>query len=155
MLNHPTDDKAFVKTACSLAIALLTIGMGVNSSWAGLDQPSGLKSTPISTNAFSLPNASHGRLRWSTEMPPLPAAASGIMRLHTTRYAQAPICGDEGSLCGSPGQLPCCAEARFCISVLGGGTPRTCYHCLPAGYPCPSDQHLCCNGACGVGGTCE
>jgi hypothetical protein len=30
-----------------VGIALLTIGMGVNSSWAGSEQPSGLKFTPI------------------------------------------------------------------------------------------------------------
>jgi hypothetical protein len=34
MFNHTTDAKAFVMAACALAIALLTIGMGVNSSWA-------------------------------------------------------------------------------------------------------------------------
>jgi hypothetical protein len=48
MCNRTTYAKAFVKAACALAIALSTIGMGVNSTWAGSDQPTGLNFTPIS-----------------------------------------------------------------------------------------------------------
>jgi hypothetical protein len=48
MFNQPTVSRAFVKSACTMAIALLTIGMGVNSSWARSDQSSGLKFAPIS-----------------------------------------------------------------------------------------------------------
>ena len=44
MCNHTTNTNAFVKAACTLAIALFTIGIGVNSSWAG-DVPAGGKCT--------------------------------------------------------------------------------------------------------------
>jgi hypothetical protein len=49
MFNHITEAKTFVMAASTLAIALFTIGMGVNSTWAGSDQPSGLKFTSISS----------------------------------------------------------------------------------------------------------
>jgi hypothetical protein len=39
MLNRTTVAKAFATAACALAIALFIIGMGVNSTWAGSDQP--------------------------------------------------------------------------------------------------------------------
>jgi hypothetical protein len=55
MFNHATDAKAFVMAACALAIALLTIGMSINSTWAGSDQPSRLKFTPISTDVVVHP----------------------------------------------------------------------------------------------------
>jgi hypothetical protein len=44
MSNRTTYPKALVAAACALAIALFTIGMGVNSLWAG-DVPSGGKCT--------------------------------------------------------------------------------------------------------------
>jgi hypothetical protein len=37
MSNHAAVAKTVVTAACTLAMALLTIGMGVNSSWAGSD----------------------------------------------------------------------------------------------------------------------
>lgn len=60
MFNRTTDAKAFATAACALAIALFTIGMGVNSSWAGSDQPSGLLLPPISSEAVSLPPSAAG-----------------------------------------------------------------------------------------------
>lgn len=47
MCNRIIYAKAFVTAACALAFALLTIGTGVNSSWAGSDQASGLNFTPV------------------------------------------------------------------------------------------------------------
>ena len=48
MCNHTAVAKTFVVAACTLAVALLTIGIGVNSSWAGSDQLIGLNFTPTS-----------------------------------------------------------------------------------------------------------
>ncbi len=53
MCNHTADAKAFAIGPRTLAIALLTIGMGVNSTWAGSDQPSGLNFTPISPEVLT------------------------------------------------------------------------------------------------------
>ncbi len=51
MFNHTTDAKAFVTAACTLAIALLTIGIGVNSTWAGSPDPRYLShSNPSATS---------------------------------------------------------------------------------------------------------
>ena len=63
MFDHPAVAKAFVTAACALAIALLTIGMGVNSTRAGSDQPSGLNFTPISSGGVfpPVPSARHPR----------------------------------------------------------------------------------------------
>jgi hypothetical protein len=122
MLGQPTGDKAFLKIACSLAIALLTIGMGINPSWAWLDQPSGLKSTPLSTNICSLPNASHGRLRWLTEMSPLPAAASGIIRLHSPVMLKRKFAWKRGVF--APANYPAAPELRFASLCLAAGPPR-------------------------------
>jgi hypothetical protein len=44
MCNRTTYAKALVTAAGALAIALFTVGMGVNSSWAG-DVPAGGKCT--------------------------------------------------------------------------------------------------------------
>jgi hypothetical protein len=49
MCNHTADKKDIVITAHTLAIALLTIDMGVNSAWAGSDRSSGLNNTPVSS----------------------------------------------------------------------------------------------------------
>jgi hypothetical protein len=40
MCCHTAVTKAVVSAACALAIALSTLGMGANSSWAGSDQAS-------------------------------------------------------------------------------------------------------------------
>jgi hypothetical protein len=49
MFNRTTVAKAFVMAACTLAIALLAIGMGVNATWAGSDPPFVRNFTPLST----------------------------------------------------------------------------------------------------------
>jgi hypothetical protein len=55
MFNRTTVAKAFVTAACALAIALLTIGIGVNSAWAGSDQTSRPQVNPISSDVISQP----------------------------------------------------------------------------------------------------
>jgi hypothetical protein len=47
----------------TLAIALSTIGIGVNSTWAGSDQPYGLKFTPISSEVTVQPPLADHRHR--------------------------------------------------------------------------------------------
>jgi hypothetical protein len=42
MFNRTTVANVFAAAACALVIALSIIGMGVNSSWAGPDQPQSL-----------------------------------------------------------------------------------------------------------------
>ena len=56
MCNHTAVAKAVVAASCALAVALFTIGMGVNFTWAGSD-PSNyeLKLTPISSEAVFQP----------------------------------------------------------------------------------------------------
>lgn len=76
MFNHTTDAKAFVTAACTLAIALLTIGMGVNSTWAGSDQQSGLQSTHISSQVVIPPTP-----------PPAQASPDRLLPLHRTAQA--------------------------------------------------------------------
>jgi hypothetical protein len=46
MFNHTTYAKAFVTATCALAIALSTIGMGVNSSHADPNFPCALNCDP-------------------------------------------------------------------------------------------------------------
>src|ERR1022692_4494032 len=60
MCNHTAVAKAFVTAARALAFALLTIGTGINFSWAGSDQASGRNFTPISPvrGSFKLVQAS-------------------------------------------------------------------------------------------------
>jgi hypothetical protein len=55
MRDHTAFAKAFVAASCALAVALLTIGMGVASAWADSDQPVVLRSTQVSL--FELPGA--------------------------------------------------------------------------------------------------
>jgi len=43
MFNRTTDAETFATAACALAIALFTICMGVNSTWAGPDQTPSLQ----------------------------------------------------------------------------------------------------------------
>ena len=78
MYNHTAVAKAFATAACTLVIALLTIGMGVNSTWAGSDPPIVQNFTPLSpalhinlatanhmTTSRSFP-AFHDRLAFTT-----------------------------------------------------------------------------------------
>jgi len=106
MCNHTAVAKTFVMAACILAIALLTIGMGVNySSWAGSNQPSGLILASIS---------------------PTPSIHRRVMTPKNNRLALA--CAPEGGccswlsyFCSSGGPTPCCA-GLFCDHEGSTGT---------------------------------
>jgi hypothetical protein len=50
-----THTRVFMIAERTLSIALLTIGVGVNSTWAGLNQTSELKFTPILTDVVVQP----------------------------------------------------------------------------------------------------
>ena len=68
MFNHITEAKTFVMAARTLAIALLTIGLGVNSAWAGSDQPSGQQVSPLTTDVVIQPVTAAGDTRRSITM---------------------------------------------------------------------------------------
>jgi hypothetical protein len=109
MCNRTTVAKAVVTTVSTLAIALLIIGMGVNSTWAGSDQPSGLNFTPISpevitsATAITAPFAINQR----TRVAPLKTAA----------------CLSNGKECNKPED--CCSNE--CGAITRGSTVKTCY----------------------------
>jgi hypothetical protein len=65
MCNHTAVAKAFVTAACALAIALLTIGMGVNSLWVGSDQHALLNDDSAQTLTGLPPPAAAGHPRLS------------------------------------------------------------------------------------------
>jgi hypothetical protein len=96
MRDHTAVAKTFVTAACALAIALGAIGMGVNSSWAGSDQPSGYKFTPISSFSLSYAHIHH--------------ILSPLYR--RPLQVRAPHCPQLTFLCSCPPSLPvnfdCC-----------------------------------------------
>ncbi len=55
MFNRTKYAKAFIAAAHVLAIVLLTIGMGVNPSWAGSDRPTMINFSPIPSDVVSQP----------------------------------------------------------------------------------------------------
>ena len=72
MCNHTAVAKAVVIAQRTLAIALFTIGMGVNSTWAGSDQASGLNFTPVSLELAARPHLPRvdrrsPRLQWADD----------------------------------------------------------------------------------------
>jgi len=109
MFNRTAVAKAFVTAACALGIALLTIDLGVNSAWAGSDQPSGLKFTPIS---------SEGVYR------------SGTKPDKARRFTQA-IQGGMPSLCGP--EFTCPAGYSCCKAMTTNGCQFQCLPTNPAG----------------------
>ena len=81
------------RTFAMVAIALLIIGMGVNSSWAGSDQTSGLKFTPISFE---------GGYRSGTKVD------------NALRFTQACMHFHEGCSLPPDMRFPCCGGAEVC-----------------------------------------
>jgi hypothetical protein len=67
MCSQATVAKAAVTAVCTLTIALLTIGIGVNSTSAGSNQPSGLKFTPISPEGVYRSSAKADKARRFTQ----------------------------------------------------------------------------------------
>ena len=75
MRNHTAVPRAVATAACTLAIALLTTTMTVNSAWAQSDPPSGLNFTPISFEAVVPLARPSGRTQGHIELaqaPPTP-----------------------------------------------------------------------------------
>jgi hypothetical protein len=85
MFNHTTDVKALVIAASALAIALLTMCVGVNCTWAGSGQSSGLEFTPITPRAaphstYRLVQACAGfHNECSTTNPNIPRCCGGFV----------------------------------------------------------------------------
>jgi len=104
MFNHITEAKTFVMAASTLAIALFTIGMGVNSTWAGSDQPSALQSgsklNPFRVVSLSL------RLNPSPQSPVTP---------RPKMLAQSTGCGHPGDRCH---EIACCQNIS-CVHCVG------------------------------------
>jgi hypothetical protein len=107
--------RAFLTAACTLAIALFTIGMGVSSSWAGSDPPSGLQTASMSSEAVStpVPGLSHR----SITMPRLKKLSEDSQpstgpTTPTTSPSANPPCGRQNDVCGL-GHLPCCENEGF------------------------------------------
>jgi hypothetical protein len=121
MRNHIANAKYVVIATRSPAIALLTIGMGVNPAWAGSDQPSGLDSTPIQSEAIFQPVSAAGHPHEPTTMP---RTAVRPFIISTTRKI-AQDCLPAGSACSNVGQ--CCFNFTCSnIPPVGSGViPQT------------------------------
>jgi|HubBroStandDraft_4_1064222.scaffolds.fasta_scaffold43494_3 hypothetical protein len=119
MCNHTAVAKAFVTTACALAFACLTIGTGVNSSWAGSDTPAG--------NLFS-------HIHSQTDSRP-----SSTIR-HRSRHAEA--CVVVGQECNM--SEDCCS--RFC-DYDEDKEDYACA-CMLIGEKCNDDFNCCGFGRC-------
>ncbi len=122
MFNRIPYAKVFATAACTMAIVLLTIGMGVNSSWAGSDQPSRLPLPPIPSAVVIQPEtAARHPLRSSTSHP---------------RIAQAGFCTADvagGMRNYSVGTIICCGTMLLdvCSGAVGG--QGTSYRCEASG----------------------
>jgi hypothetical protein len=102
MCNRTVVAKALVIAGCTLAIALSTIGMGVNSSWAGADRASGLNFTPISTDMVERP-------------APRPMRADRIQRADVCfKSGERPGAGNLCYKCCSGGCRPGTETAPIC-----------------------------------------
>jgi hypothetical protein len=104
MSNYVTLAKARVMAASTLAIALLIVGMGINSTYAGSDRP---------------PTFNFSQIPGTITHQPL---LSRALRNHATRQKIADSCGQA---CGS-GDQPLCPSGCHCHSV--DDPPR---HCRP------------------------
>jgi len=137
MFDRTTDAKTFTTAACALAIALFTIGTGVDSSWAGSEQPSGLKYTPILFGGVFPPVPSAGHPLRSITMP---RTAVRLFISTTLKTFVAQNCLPAGSPCSNVAQ--CCFN--FTCSVVPpasstGAIPLTAI-CQPSNVPeCEND----------------
>lgn len=123
MFNHTTVAKAFVISACALAIALLTIGMGVNSSRAESDQSSGLKFTPISSEVTFQTGSEAADVWRFARQNPWAVALNSYMMSGTTRaarhatYRLVQACAGFHNECSSTSpNIPRCCQGFVCIS---------------------------------------
>lgn len=122
MCNHTAVAKGFVAASCTLAIALLIIGMCVISSLAGADQSSELKFTPISSYVVVQPIPAARPTQWLNVIP-LPSNETHVTsmwkRLGGTRHLTA-NCQPLNKLCFKDEE--CCSHA--CSEGAG-------YRCVP------------------------
>jgi hypothetical protein len=109
MCNHTAVAKTFVMAACTLTIALLTIGTSVNSSWAGSDQPSGLNFTPISTKVVLYSATISSRLGSTALM-------AALMIRPPTQRSRTPYLHRE--VLGECRTSDDCPSGQFCNSLL-------------------------------------
>ena len=116
MCCHTTVTKAVVTAACALAIALSAIGMGVNSTWAGSDQASGLKFTPVSSDVVVQPVPAAGPRHQSNTMPSLsevtPVAAVVKASSVPPRLIVCDACGRK--VCKDSSE---CASGCTCVGI--------------------------------------
>jgi hypothetical protein len=138
MYNHTAFAKAFVIAKRTLAVALLTIGMGVSSTWAESDQASG---TRISSEVVFRPVIAASHPQRSIIKPSsggfLRASISASLKTHV---AQA--CLSIRTAC--TGDEQCCN--RICAPTGNLGVTQCI--CLANGSACTDDLQ-CCEGHCG------
>jgi hypothetical protein len=125
MYKHGPDKKVILLALRILAIALLTIGLGVKSTWAGSDQTSGFHFTPITS--FPLHYAQlRPSTKFSIQRHHIPAAG------HCYSYNIEVICGknEEAIACCDPhASHRCCwgAQTRAWYAVcFTPGDPDPC-----------------------------
>jgi len=122
-----------VTTARTLAIALLTIGMGVNSTWAGSD-------TRISCGVIFRPVTAAGHPHRPITMPRT-AVSAPIATSLKTLVAQA--CLAVGYACSNGPD--CCSE--ICSTDVRNPAPGTVCICIPSQSPAPCTTDAQCCGA--------
>jgi hypothetical protein len=121
--------KAAVAAACAMGIALLTIGMGVNSALAGS------------------PDLSRPLIR--AEAVCRPSSHIAQRRLHLSlKILTALACQPNGRPCIYP--TPCCSGTDDSWDIVK--TTCTCT-CADPGDDCPSNTGDCCSHQCTVSGT--
>jgi hypothetical protein len=140
MCDHTAVAKAIVVAQRTLAIALLTIGMGVNSTWAESDQASGSKFTPMSSEVVVRPVIAASHPHRSITMPRT-AVSAPIATSLKTLVAQA--CLPIGYACSN--DPDCCSE--ICSTDVRNPAPGTVCICIPSQSPAPCTTDAQCCGA--------
>jgi hypothetical protein len=141
MYDQPTVLRAFVKSACTPAIALSIIGMGVHSSWAGSDlsSPSNFTSLAYEVNFQPVSPSRH--------VPTLTTTIISSKRLITAQQ-----CTGRGGSCPSGLNQQCC-EGLACILNMSHTYPTAgqfehiCEPLFERGQACSSDTE-CASEAC-------
>ena len=105
MCNRTTVAKAFATAASALAIALFTIGIGINSAWAGSDPPRRLKFTPISIDLVVQPvlaRPGHLHLSFAKPWP----AESALVTSRQSQPSAEPIIAETTQPSPDPSTQP-------------------------------------------------
>jgi len=96
MRNRTAVANAIVAAVCTLAIALLTIGMGVSSTWAGSD-------TRTSCDVIFQPVTAAGHPRRSPTLDTCQRIAQKTSCTCPARCPNAACTFDDNSICQCPG----------------------------------------------------